>query len=500
MLTFQFTGAQGWMTETDTLTTGMVGRQIAFRLSPEWDGLRKTAVYMAGDALRIAVDVGQVDTIPWEVLQVPLERLYVGLYGVSGDGKLVIPTIRAQGPVIQPGAEPDGDPSTEAGLPVWAQILSMIGDLGLLETGVRANLVAAINEMVRDNEALARDINAAVAQYLTENPVTPGASLQEAAQIRQNTRDIQTLQEEKLGMDALSEGVNEALAKAKESGIFNGTGTVDSVAGVSPDENGNVTLTAEDIGAAAAEDHHITTFTSPEQLGLGDADLADHAAIAQVMPVNSLLRCRVNVNTTPDLPGNDGILTARKDDDGILNLEFVDWQTGETYHAVAYSSTELGIGVSSWIRHLTDASIIPIHLGGTGATTAEAALAALYGIPKTKPVTATGTNLNSYTATGIYFFSGSVTPTNIPGGTNGWLVVLNATQSDTSTAYVKQIFIRAGAPGSNDFYIWARTKANGGSWGSWCKLLMNTLVSGEYGTSLPAAGSPGRIFFRKVGS
>lgn len=147
-----------------------------------------------------------------------------------------------------------------------------------------------------------------------------------------------------------------------------------------------------------------------------------------------------------------------------------------------------------------DGTSVPITKGGTGATTAEAALAALHGIPKTKPVTATGTNLNSYTATGIYFFSESVTPTNIPGGTNGWLVVLNATQSDTSTAYVKQIFIRAGTPGSNDFYIWARTKANGGGWGSWCKLLMNTLVSGEYGTSLPAAGSPGRIFFRKVGS
>lgn len=117
---------------------------------------------------------------------------------------------------------------------------------------------------------------------------------------------------------------------------------------------------------------------------------------------------------------------------------------------------------------------------------------------KTQPVTTSGTNLNNYTATGIYFFSGSVTPTNIPGGTNGWLIVLNATGENISTAYVKQIFLRAGTPGSNDFYIWARTKANGGNWGSWCKLLMNTLVSGEYGTSLPAAGSPGRIYFKKV--
>lgn len=242
------------MTEAETLTTGMVGRQVRFRLSADWDGLQKTAVYMAGGEVRVSLNVGSVDTIPREVLEKPLERLYVGLYGVSGDGTRVIPTIRVQGPVIQPGAEPEGDPSADASLPVWAQILEMIGDIRTLETRDVSSLVAAINGMVRDNAELSREMAAAVAEYLEKNPVTPGASAEEADQIRQNTRDIRSLQEDKLGMDALSEGVNTALAQAKESGMFDGTGTVDSVAGISPDDAGNVALTPGDIGAVAVSD------------------------------------------------------------------------------------------------------------------------------------------------------------------------------------------------------------------------------------------------------
>ena len=62
----------------------------------------------------------------------------------------------------------------------------------------------------------------AVEDYLKENPVEVGATAEEAAQIQQNKQDIETLTAEKLSADALPGAVNDALAEAKASGLFDG--------------------------------------------------------------------------------------------------------------------------------------------------------------------------------------------------------------------------------------------------------------------------------------
>lgn len=121
MLTFHFTGVDGRMTEAETLTSGMVGKKVRLEFSPDWEGLSKTAVFMAGEVVRDVVVTSDEIVIPAEVLERPLPRLFVGVYGVAADGT-VTPTIRAAGPRIRPGADPSGDPGTEPDLPVWAQI------------------------------------------------------------------------------------------------------------------------------------------------------------------------------------------------------------------------------------------------------------------------------------------------------------------------------------------------------------------------------------------
>lgn len=159
MLTFSFTGADGTVLVPETLTTGMVGRQAAFRFSEDWDGLRKNAVFRAGKVKRVCLDVGERCAIPWEVLEKPLERLEVGLWGVSADGKTVIPTIRVMGPEIQPGVEPEGDPGVDATLPVWGQLQALIGDPTRLDTEDYSSLVGAVNEVHRLAEEAAKKGN-----------------------------------------------------------------------------------------------------------------------------------------------------------------------------------------------------------------------------------------------------------------------------------------------------------------------------------------------------
>lgn len=147
VLKFSFSGADGTMIVPETLTSGMVGKQVEFSFSDEWSGLKKIAVFTAGNVTRDAVVDGNAAVIPSEVLERAMRQLYVGVYGVSVDGKVVIPTIRVKGPFIQPGADPSGDPGLNPELAVWAQILSDIGELDNLKTQAKDNLVEAINEL-----------------------------------------------------------------------------------------------------------------------------------------------------------------------------------------------------------------------------------------------------------------------------------------------------------------------------------------------------------------
>lgn len=107
------------------LTSGMAGVQLCFEFSGDWDGLHKTAVFTNG---KVTVDVleekwrGNVCTIPHECLAQAYTRLRVGVYGVSADGSLVIPTVYADCGIIHVGADPSGDKSTDPSLPVWKQI------------------------------------------------------------------------------------------------------------------------------------------------------------------------------------------------------------------------------------------------------------------------------------------------------------------------------------------------------------------------------------------
>lgn len=122
MLTFRFTGADGEMIQEDMLAAGMIGKQVRFEFSSDWDGLRKVAVYRAGSACCTSVDVGEVDTIPAEVLRESLQRLFVGIYGISEDGAVVTPAVFAPGPFIHISAVMGDDPCFDPENTFWIKL------------------------------------------------------------------------------------------------------------------------------------------------------------------------------------------------------------------------------------------------------------------------------------------------------------------------------------------------------------------------------------------
>lgn len=147
MLTFEFTGVSGSMTETEKLTSGMVGKQVQIILSQEWAELTKTAVFLAGDICRVTELEDTVATIPEEVLRCPFRKFFLGVCGTNSDGTLVIPTVMAEGPTVEPGADPTADP-VAVELPVWKNLQNQIGDLAGLGTSAKEDLVSAINELL----------------------------------------------------------------------------------------------------------------------------------------------------------------------------------------------------------------------------------------------------------------------------------------------------------------------------------------------------------------
>ena len=142
MLTFRFFGADGAMTVPEKLTTGMLGRQVKLEFSSEWDDLTKTAVFAAGDVSIAVHGVGEIVTIPAEVLLVPMQRLYIGIYGELSDGTLIIPTIYARGPRIERGADPYGAVAGNPPMPKWKELEEQVEALEKNVTAMEEQVAA----------------------------------------------------------------------------------------------------------------------------------------------------------------------------------------------------------------------------------------------------------------------------------------------------------------------------------------------------------------------
>ena len=93
-----------------------------------WGALQKTAVFQ-GCVTRDILNVEKEIIIPAEVIANPCQHLYIGIYGVTSNGDLAIPTLWADLGRVKAAANPSEDESTDPTLPVWAQLQANTADL-----------------------------------------------------------------------------------------------------------------------------------------------------------------------------------------------------------------------------------------------------------------------------------------------------------------------------------------------------------------------------------
>jgi len=247
VLTFEFTGVEGRMTQSEILTSGMVGKEVQILFDESWAGLSRTLVFRSGDICRTADGAESVAVIPEDVLARPFRKLYVGLYGTDETGTVVIPTIMAEGPTIRYGADPTESPEGED-LPVWKKLQEQIGDLALLKTDDKTCLVAAINENSENLADLSDDLSS------------------QRAQLGQLS-DLETD-----AKDSLVAAVNELHAKLQQPGSA-GTGLSEAAAALlveilrhaiyDGDQTGNIDALAAELGLSAGDPGDDVTPEEP---------------------------------------------------------------------------------------------------------------------------------------------------------------------------------------------------------------------------------------------
>ena len=248
MLTFEFTGVEGRMTQSEILTSGMVGKEVQILFDESWTGLSRTLVFRSGDICRTADGTESVAVIPEDVLARPFRKLYVGLYGTDEAGTVVIPTIMAEGPMIRYGADPTEDPEGED-LPVWKNLQEQIGDLTLLKTDDRTCLVAAINENSENLADLSEDLSSQRAQLGQLSDLETEAKDSLVAAVNELHAELQQPRSAGTG---LSEAAAALLVEILRHAIYDG------------DQTGNIDALAAELGLSAGDSGGDVTPEEPE--------------------------------------------------------------------------------------------------------------------------------------------------------------------------------------------------------------------------------------------
>lgn len=235
------------------ITAGLTGARLEIRYAnPAWKDLGRLVTFQGGKVSRSLWETDGTVTIPWEVLQKSGTNLTVGITGTDAAQQVRIPTVPIALCRIQPGTVP-GEAESDPTLPIWAQlddrirtVESQAVDRDILD----ASVTQALEEARRRGdftgpkgdparvEGFAAAYQAGTSGSLvpqgawsdTVPNVPQGQYLWTRTTTRFNSGDpVVSYSVTRMGLD--------------------GRGSVASVADISPDERGNVPLTAAHLHA-----------------------------------------------------------------------------------------------------------------------------------------------------------------------------------------------------------------------------------------------------------
>jgi hypothetical protein len=220
---FSVTKAAMRCLESEILTSGMLRAVVCrFGFSSEWDGLSRTAVFSCGNVTKdVLVNSSNEATIPWELMVDANigQLLKVGVYGINGDGDLIIPTVYCETVRIQRGTDPSGDHSAEPTPTIWEE---MLADNAL----TREKMVEAVQEISEiGQQATAAKEAAETAQGKAETAQGKAEDAQTAAETAQGkaetaqgkAEDAQTAAETAQGKAETAQGKAEDAQTAAET-------------------------------------------------------------------------------------------------------------------------------------------------------------------------------------------------------------------------------------------------------------------------------------------
>ena len=121
----------------DVIPCGATGLKVRFHfLAPEWNRLRKMAVFRNRSQTLDVEIVDDCATIPYELLTKVLDVIEVGVYGTSSEPLLGMPTLWGNLGTVASAANPSGDPAMDPTLPYWALIQEQVD---MLENTILGN-------------------------------------------------------------------------------------------------------------------------------------------------------------------------------------------------------------------------------------------------------------------------------------------------------------------------------------------------------------------------
>ena len=319
---FSVTKAAMRCLESEILTSGMLRAVVCrFGFSSEWDGLSRTAVFSCGNVTKdVLVNSSNEATIPWELMVDANigQLLKVGVYGINGDGDLIIPTVYCETVRIQRGTDPSGDHSAEPTPTIWEE---MLADNAL----TREKMVEAVQEISEiGQQATAAKEAAETAQGKAETAQGKAETAQGKAETAQGkAEDAQTAAETAQGKAETAQGKAEDAQTAAETA----QGKAETAQGKAEDAQ-TAAETAQGKAETAqgkAEDAQTAAETAQGKAETAQekAEDAQTAAEAAQRAAEAAAEVRVTVH---DVDNNKYYIVSQRMENGFLIETFTEVQ------------------------------------------------------------------------------------------------------------------------------------------------------------------------------